>query len=57
MATEFRNAGKLWHWCPECPDWPRNGFTSTVLAAGTPEEEICMECRRLDKGQTCTRQQ
>jgi len=55
--TEYRrkNSSDAWHWCKNCSNYPKSGYT-TYNGTGRPSSnELCDECRGKEKNNDCTK--
>lgn len=46
-----RNDSDTWHWCANCQNYPRSGYTTS---SGRPRSgEKCNECKAKDRRGDC----
>jgi hypothetical protein len=52
-CTPYRkcHGAETWHWCENCPDWPRVDFEQRLGPPGIGQ--LCAECKLLGRVSDC----
>lgn len=54
MPYRRMSSGVTWHWCHNCPAWPRNDFRERQDKPATwSGQSLCEECASQDACRTC----
>ena len=55
MPMYVRGLGQTWHFCPNCPEWPKRVLERITTSQGAtpPAGELCPGCQALRERGEC----